>query len=244
MMGLQLVVDFILSKKVLKDTDPGTKVAVKNISFIIKGILWVFAGLLILSNLGVEVTSLLAGLGIGGIAVAFAFQNILEDLFSSFAIYFDKPFTVGDFITVDDKVGTVEKIGIKTTRIRALQGEEIVISNRELTNARIHNFKKLEKRRITFNFGIVYSTPSTKIKKIPDIIEKIINHEEMAEFDRAHFTTFGDSSLDFEVVYYLLSADFAIFRDIHQKILLEIKNNFEKENIEMAFPTTTVHLFQ
>ncbi len=244
MAGVQMFIDFTLNKKILKDTDPGTEVAAKNIGLIFKGILWVFAVLLILSNLGIEITSLMAGLGIGGIAVAFAFQKILEDLFSSFAIYFDKPFTVGDFIIVGNEVGTVERIGIKTTRIRALQGEEIVMSNRELTNERIHNFKKLQRRRATFNFGVIYGTSDEKMRMIPDIVKKIVDSKNLAEFDRTHFTEFGDSSLNFEVVYYVSSADFADFRNTHQEILFDIKSEFTKKDIEMAFPTRTVHLFK
>ena len=243
MLGVQMVVDYVLNRKLLNDADPGTEVAAKNIGTIVKALLWIFAILLLLSNFGVEVTSLVAGLGVGGVAIAFALQNVLEDLFSSFAIYFDKPFTIGDFIIVGDQMGVVEKIGIKTTRIRALQGEEIVISNKELTTERVHNFKKLEKRRSLFEFGVVYSTDTEKMRKIPEMIKEIIEDKERTEFDRAHFKGFGDSALEYEVSYYVLSSEFKEFRDIHEKVLLDIKEKFEEEGISMAFPTRTVHLF-
>jgi small-conductance mechanosensitive channel len=145
--GVQMLIDYLLDKKLLTEAEPGAEAPIRNIGTVFKALLWVFAFLLILSNFGVEVTSLIAGLGVGGIAVAFAFQNILEDLFSSFAIYFDKPFVIGDYIVVGEKSGVVETIGIKTTRLRALQGEEIVMANKELTTAKIHNYKKMEKRR-------------------------------------------------------------------------------------------------
>ena len=243
MLGVQMVVDYVLNRKLLNDADPGTEVAAKNIGTIFKALLWIFAILLLLSNFGVEVTSLVAGLGVGGVAIAFALQNVLEDLFSSFAIYFDKPFTIGDFIIVDDQMGVVEKIGIKTTRIRALQGEEVVISNNELTTERVHNFKKLEKRRSLFEFGVVYSTDTEKMRKIPEMVREIIENKERTEFDRAHFKGFGDSALEYEVSYYVLSSEFKEFRDIHEKVLLDIKEKFEEEGISMAFPTRTVHLF-
>jgi len=243
MIGIHLLIDYTLNKRLLDDADPGTEVAAKNMGTIFKALLWIFAVLLLLSNFGVEVTSLVAGLGVGGVAIAFALQNVLEDLFSSFAIYFDKPFTVGDFIIVGDQMGVVEKIGIKTTRIRALQGEEVVISNKELTTERVHNFKKLEKRRSLFEFGVVYSTDTGKMRRIPDMVKEIIEDKERTEFDRAHFKGFGDSALEYEVSYYVLSSEFKEFRDIHEKVLLDIKEKFEEEGIGMAFPTRTVHLF-
>ena len=242
MIGVQLFVDYTLNKKLLDDADPGTEVAAKNIGTILKALLWIFAALFLLSNFGVEVTSLVAGLGIGGVAIAFALQNVLEDLFSSFAIYFDKPFTIGDFIIVGDQMGVVEKIGIKTTRIRALQGEEIVISNKELTSERVHNFKKLQKRRSIFEFGVVYGTSDEKMKKIPKIVKEIVESKEGAEFDRAHFKGFGDSALEFEVSYFVLSSEFIVYRDVHEEVLLDIKRRFKEEGISMAFPTRTVHI--
>ena len=216
--------------------------AVRSISSFAKIFIWILALLIILSNWGINVTSLIAGLGIGGIAVAFALQNILGDIFSSFSILIDKPFQVGDFIVVGDDMGTVEKIGIKSTRIRTLQGEELVISNRELTDARVHNYKKMEKRRITFSFGVLYETPNEKLEKIPRIVKGIIEKEPLAEIDRVHFKSFGDSSLDFEVVYYILTPDYNDYMNTQQSINLGLKQEFEKEGIEFAYPTRVVFL--
>ncbi len=238
----QLFIDYALDRKFKKENDPGTKEALTTVGKFAKALLWLFGALLVLSNMGINITSLMAGLGIGGIAIAFALQNILDDLFSSFAIYFDKPFVPGDFIIIGDYMGVVEKIGIKTTRLRALQGEEIVISNRELTTAKIQNFKKMKKRRVVFNFGIVYDTPGNKLRKIGEMVAKIITKEKLSEFERVNFIKFGDFSLNFEVVYYILSGDYIEFANTHENILLEIKEEFEKEGISMAFPTQTVYV--
>ena len=216
--------------------------ALNAIRLIVKIILWSVGLLMILSNLGVNISSLVASLGIGGIAVALAAQNILGDLFSSFSIYFDKPFEIGDFIIVGTDMGTVQKIGMKSTRIRTLQGEELVISNKELTTARIQNFKKMEKRRIVFSIGVTYDTNLEKVKKIPEILSKIVDDNPRAELDRAHFKEFGASSLNFEIVYNHLSGDYKEYMDIRQEMNFAIKDIFEKEGIEMAFPTQTLHL--
>ena len=178
---------------------------IKFLGTIIKVILWVAAGALVLDNMGYKITSLIAGLGIGGVAVALALQNILGDLFSSFAIYFDKPFKIGDFIVVGEYMGTVKKIGIKTTRIQALQGEEIVIPNNELTNAKVQNFGVMEKRRIVFSLGLNYNTPFDRLKKVPNFIKEIIENQKGAEINRVHFKSFGDFSLIYEIVYYVNS---------------------------------------
>lgn len=206
----------------------------------LKGVVWAIAIIVFLQNLGYDITALVAGLGIGGLAIAFALQNILTDLFASFAIYFDKPFQVGDFIIVGKDLGTVKKIGIKSTRIQTLQGEELVVSNKELTTARVHNYKKMEKRRITFGFGVVYETSTEKLKAIPSIVKKIIDGIELTDFDRAHFKEFADFSLNFEVVYYLKSSDYNVYMDTQQEINFKIKEAFEKQGIEMAYPTQTV----
>ncbi|MCD4705700.1 mechanosensitive ion channel family protein [bacterium] len=240
--AIQILIDYVIKRSMKKYEDDHAKSAMRLLGNISKAILWCVGVLLFLSNLGVDITSLVAGLGIGGIAIALALQNILGDLFSSFAIYFDRPFTVGDFIIVGEQSGTVEKVGIKTTRIRALRGEEIVISNKELTSARIQNFKKMQERRITFSFGVVYNTPSEKMKKIPSMIKEIVESEKLARFDRAHFNEFGDSSLSFEVVYYIQTGEYNDYMDANQGMMLKIKTAFEKENIVMAYPTQTVYL--
>ena len=204
--------------------------------------LWTIGFLIILSHLGVNVSTLVASLGIGGIAIALAAQNILGDIFASFSLYFDRPFKIGDFIIVGKDSGVVKDIGIKTTRLQSLQGEELVIPNKELTEARVQNFKKMEKRRIVFSFGVVYQTVPHKLESIPLMIKKIIAEQKKASFDRAHFFRFGDSSLDFEVVYFVESYDYNVYMDIQQTINLAILNAFEKEGIEMAFPTRTVYV--
>ena len=212
------------------------------LSLILKGVVWLLAFLAFVAVLGVNITPAIAGLGVGGIAVAFAMQNILSDLFSSFSIYFDKPFMTGDFIIIGDDMGTVQKIGLKSTRIQTLQGEELVVSNRELTETRIHNYKKMKKRRIVFTFGVTYDTPTKKLEKIPGIVREIMGKIKLADLNRAHFKKFGDFSLDYEVVYYLDSGDYNIYMDTQQEINLKIKERLEKEKIEMAFPTQTIYL--
>ncbi len=191
----------------------------------------------------------LTGLAIGGAATAivigFALQSVLSDFFSAFSIYFDRPFEIGDYIVVGEYSGTVTKIGMKSTRVQLLQGEELVLPNSELTKASVRNFKKMIKRRINFSFGVTYDTSTEKLKKIPDIIKKIIDHEKLEhvdKLDRVHFTEFGDFSLNFEVVYFVKTQDYIKYRDTQQAINLAIKETFEKEGIEMAFPTQTIHL--
>lgn len=215
---------------------------VKLITAVAKIILWLGAFVLILSNMGYNVTSLIAGLGIGGIAIALALQNILGDLFSSLAIYLDKPFKVGDFVVLGDQMGTVKKIGIKTTRIQTPQGEELVVSNSELTKAQVRNFGVMERRRNLQHIGVTYDTSAEKLKRIPGMINEIIKKQSDVDCDRIHFKSFGDSSLIFEVVYYVKTGDYKEFMDMQEKINLEIVEKFNQENIEIAFPTQTVYL--
>ncbi|NCT55413.1 mechanosensitive ion channel family protein [bacterium] len=209
-------------------------------SKVLKGILWVFAFLIFLQNLGYNISTLLAGIGIGGVAIAFALQSILEDVFSYFSIYFDKPFVVGDFLDVGGQFGTVSYIGIKSTRLTTLQGEELVIPNQTLTSSNVHNYKKMKERRIQFSFGILYETPVEKVKKVLQIIKEIVDAEDNDRFDRAHFNNFGDSSLDFEVVYFMLTDDYKEYMNTQQSINLKMLQNFAKEKIEFAYPTRTV----
>ncbi len=241
--ALQSLVNF-WAEKIIKKKPEEERIksgaAVKNIASALKVLLWAFAFLLILSNWGFNITSLVAGLGIGGIAVAFALQNILGDIFSSFSIFFDKPFQAGDFIIVGSDMGVVEKIGLKSTRLRTLQGQELVISNRELTETRVNNYKKMEKRRIAFGFGVLYETPTEKLKKIPGMVADIIGAEDLADLDRVHFKEFGDFSLNFEVVYYVSTPDYNDYMNTQQSINFAIKEKFEKEGIEFAYPTQTI----
>ncbi|MEA3293171.1 MAG: mechanosensitive ion channel family protein [Patescibacteria group bacterium] len=238
-------VNFFTLKIIEKNEEEGKKIdpsGVNILNKILKGVIWVIAILLILQNLGFNVTTLIAGLGIGGIAIAFALQGVLTDIFACFSIYLDKPFQTGDFIIIDDDLGTIIKIGIKSTRIQTLQGEELVISNRELIEKRVHNYKKMEKRRIEFTFGVVYETSSEALKKIPIIIKNILDRVESADLDRVHFKKFGDWSLDFDVVYYVAVPDYNKYMDVQQEINLAIKEEFEKENIEFAYPTQSILL--
>lgn len=205
-----------------------------------KTALWVVLALILLDNLGVEISSLVASLGIGGIAVALAVQNILGDLFASLTITLDKPFVIGDFVEVDEFVGDVEHIGLKSTRIRSLSGEELIFSNNDLLSSRIRNYKRLEKRRISFSFDIVYGTPLEKLKEIPKIVEDIISPLDEVEFERVHFKSLGDFSLNFGVVYYVLDPTYAAYLDIQQNINLELYQRFEQEGIEFAYPTQTI----
>jgi len=248
--GIQVATCFIryvITNYVEKDEDgdgvidPGAATAADMLTLISSIVLWVFGVLFVLSNLGIEVTSLIAGLGIGGIAIAFALQGILSDLFASFSIYFDKPFRIGDFIILGTDSGTVEKIGIKSTRIRTLQGEELVVSNAELTTARVQNFKKMEERRISSQFGITYETPQDKVKMVPGIVQRIFEDIDGMHLDRAHFTTFADSALVFEVVYYVESSVYADFLDIQQQFNFALMERFAELGIEFAYPTQTIY---
>ncbi|MCK5321122.1 mechanosensitive ion channel family protein [Candidatus Pacearchaeota archaeon] len=205
------------------------------------GTIWTVAVLMALSNLGIEITPLIAGLGIGGLAVGLALQGILGDLFSAFTIYFDKPFEEGDFIIIGDDMGTIKHIGIKSTRIQALGGQELVISNSELTSTRVNNYKKMDTRRVVFGFGLEYKTSVAKLEKIKKIVEGVVKKEKHSTLDRVHFKGFGDSSLDFEVVYYVDSNDYNIYMDVQEKINLGIKGLIEKEGVSFAFPSRTVY---
>ncbi|MBU2524410.1 mechanosensitive ion channel family protein [Patescibacteria group bacterium] len=236
------VIDYIALKAAKKNHDGANSYYITTVGKIVKFILWVMAIILILSNLGYNVSSLIAGFGIGGVAIALAVQNILGDLFSSLSIYFDKPFKIGDYIQVDTLTGNVKKIGLKTTRVTSLQGEEIIIPNNKLTNTNIQNFGKMKERRILFQIGVTYDTPTTKLKIIPKMLKDIIDSVKNIRLDRVHFKTFGESSLDFEIVYYVDSREYSDYMDEQQKINFKIKTAFDKAKIEMAFPTRTVHV--
>jgi small-conductance mechanosensitive channel len=203
---------------------------------------WSAVLLLALDNLGFNITTLLAGLGVGGVAVALATQNVLGDLFASVSIVLDKPFVVGDFIIVGDFLGTVEYIGVKTTRLRSLSGEQLVFSNNDLLNSRIRNYKRMYERRIVFSLGVVYETACEKLQRIPDIIRAAIEAQEQTRFDRAHFKAYGDFALNFEIVYYVLNPDYNAYMDIQQAINLTIFRRFQEEQIAFAYPTQTLYL--
>jgi small-conductance mechanosensitive channel len=215
---------------------------IRGITAIASFLVWTLGFIFLLDNLGFEISAVIAGLGIGGIAIALAAQTILGDLFSYFVIFFDRPFEIGDFIAVGDKLGTVEYIGIKTTRLRSLSGEQLVFSNTDLTNSRIQNYKKMERRRIVFKIGIVYDTPPEKLAEIPGLIRKIIEEQSPVTFDRAHFASYGDFSLNYEFVYYVEDPDYNKYMDIQQAINLKINDLFISRGIRFAYPTRTVFL--
>ncbi len=216
--------------------------SLKGILKVIKFIIWSIAVIFFLDNLGFEVSTVIAGLGIGGVAIALAAQAVLGDLFSYFSIILDRPFEVGDFIIINDLMGVVEHIGIKTTRIRSLGGEQLVFANSDLTNSRVKNYKRMEQRRVVFTLGVIYDTTLAQLKEIPKIIEKVIKSTTDTRFDRAHFFSYGDFSLNYESVYYVLSGDYNKYMDIQQDINFKIKEEFEKKSIEFAFPTQTIHM--
>lgn len=240
--GNSLVGFIVRSYVSLDDGDESSASTTSALTFVGRLLLWTLVVLVGLQNLGVEITALVASLGVGGIAVALAAQNVLGDLFASLSILLDKPFVVGDFIIVDDLPGTVEKVGLKTTRVQSLHGEQLVFSNNDLLSSRIRNYKRMERRRIVFNFGVLYQTPHDKVASIPEIVRDVSNGLENATLDRAHFQKFGDSSLDFEVVYWVESPDYNVYMDTQQKINLGLLRRFQDEGIDFAYPTRTLYL--
>lgn len=223
------------------DEDAAAVTTVSALSFGGRLLVWAVVLLLILDNLGVEVTALLTGLGIGGIAVALAVQSILGDLFASLSIVLDKPFVIGDFLTVGTHKGSVEHIGLKTTRLRSLSGEQLVISNGDLLNSRIQNHGRMGDRRAVFTIGVTYDTGREALARIPDMIREAVEGQEHTRLDRSHLTEFGDYAILFETVYYVTVPDYNVYRDIHQAINLEIHRRFEGEGIEFAYPTQVVY---
>jgi small-conductance mechanosensitive channel len=212
------------------------------IGFITRVVIWAIVGLLTLDNLGIDVTALVAGLGIGGIAVALAVQNILGDLFASLSITFDKPFLVGDFLIIDDFLGAVEYIGIKSTRLRSLGGEQIIISNANLLNSRVRNYGRMLERRVVFATNIARETGVEDLEKIPGIIKAAIAEQADTRFDRSHFAKHSPGSFDFETVYYVLSPDYNRYMDIQQAINLRLHRELERLGVDFAYPTQKLYL--
>ena len=245
MKALTRTIDYFFEKIIKKRLEENGTFDISVIKLLgkgLKGILWAVAILLVVQNLGYDITVLIAGLGIGGIAIAFALQGILSDIFASFSIYFDKPFQTGDFIVVGKDMGTIKHIGLKSTRIQTLEGEELIMSNKELTESRIKNYRGFEKRRMNFGFGVKYETPTEKIRAIPQMVKDIIGNIELAEIYRIHFTDFGDFSLNFNAVYYIASGDFTVHKNVQHEINIALMERFEKEGIEFAYPTQTVYV--
>ncbi|MES1243645.1 MAG: mechanosensitive ion channel family protein [Acidobacteriota bacterium] len=224
------------------EQDAASATMIGAFSFLGKVVLWTVIVLVALDNLGVNVTALIAGLGVGGVAVALALQNILGDLLASLSIVLDKPFVIGDSIQVDTFTGTVESIGLKTTHLRSVSGEQIVVSNGDLLRSRIRNFKRMGERRAVIAFGVAPATPPDRLAKVPEILRALLDRREMVRFDRAHFLRIGEASLDFEVVYFVLSSDYLLHMDIQQEVLLGLLRRLAEEGIELASPARTVIL--
>ena len=212
------------------------------IMLILNGIIWIIGIIFLFDNLGYDVGAIIAGLGIGGIAIALAAQNILGDLFNYLVIFFDQPFEIGDFIILDDKMGTVEYIGVKTTRLKSLSGEQLILANSDLTKSRVHNYKRMARRRIQFDIGIVYQSSLEQIKEVPVIIKDIISSMEGVTLDRTHFKGYGDFSLIFQTVYFVENADFNVYMDKQQAINIRLFEEFQERKIEFAYPTQSIIL--
>jgi small-conductance mechanosensitive channel len=241
------LITFLIARRVKRNlvTDAEDATVVSTLGVVIKGIIWAIVLLLVLDNIpGVQVNTLIASLGITGIAVGLAVQNILGDLFASLSIALDKPFVIGDFINVGEFSGTVEHVGLKSTRVRSLSGEQLVFGNNDLLSSRIRNFKRMANRRVPFTLTLTYQTPYEKLVCVPSILQEVIENvdPEVVTFDRAHFKEYGPYSINYEVVYLLATADFKHFMDIQQAVNLEIYRRFSEEGIEFAFPTQSVIL--
>lgn len=236
------LVDFIIEQKIEQTSTPGKVQVLRAIIPAINIAIWVIGVIFILSNLGFNISALVAGLGIGGLAVALAGQKILGDIFSYISIIVDKPFEIGDFILVDNNWGTVEYIGIRSTRLKSLSGELLVFANSDITAARIRNYTKMKERRAEIMIGVIYETPIEKLQIIPQIIQNIVENTDKVRFDRSHFHSFGNSSLNFQTIFWVEDIDFKVFMDKQQEILLKIFDEFKKNNIEFAYPTSKIYL--
>ena len=226
-----------------KNVDSEEKTTMNALKTVLRIVLWSIIFIMLVDNIpGVQITALITSLGIGGIAIGLAVQNILGDLFASLSISLDKPFVIGDFIQVDNFYGTVEKIGLKSTRLRSISGEQLIFSNSDLLNSRVHNFKRLERRRVVITLGVLYQTTPEQLRLIPELIKTIFSEEEGVTLDRVHLAGFGDFSINFDLVYWVESADFVIHMDKKQSILLKIFDQFIKHNIEFAYPTQSIFI--
>jgi small-conductance mechanosensitive channel len=235
-------IQYAVDKTIQYKTEAPEQFTIRLLGKIGKSLIWIFGGLFLISSFGYNITSLITGLGIGGIAIALALQSILGDLISSITIYLDKPFQVGDFIVLGDKMGTVSNIGLKTTRIISLHGEELVISNKKLTESDIQNFGRMMQRRVLFNLSVPYDTPLKKMKKVPEGLKKIIESVSDTQFERTHFKTFGEHAKIFETVFFIKSKDHLTYMDRLQEVNIKIQTFFEKEKIKFALPTQMVHV--
>ena len=234
----------LLQRQALRGTeeDPSNfNSALTILQWLVNVTTWTIAIVVILSNLNFNVTGLVTGLGIGGIAIGLAAQDLFKDLFAALAILFDEPFRKGDFISDGDRIlGNVEQIGMKSTRIRALSGEQVVLTNSNLLALTLQNYGRLYRRRVVVNIGLTYQTPSNKIKRAAEIQREAVEKHNKATFDRAHFMAYGPSSLDYELVFFIETPDYATFMDIQQDVLLDIFQSYRDEGLEFAYPTRTV----
>ncbi len=230
-----VTIRFFLDRSTQNGGDSARATTMVAVGFLGRLALWATLALLVLDNLGVNVTTLLAGLGVGGVAVALAVQNVLGDLLASLSIVLDKPFVIGDSIQVGDNIGVVERVGLKTTRLRSITGEQLVYSNAELLKANIRNWKRMQERRAQFWIGVTYETPQHLLKKVEGIVKDAVGSH--GRFDRCRLNRLGPSSLDFDVVYFVQSGDYAIYSEIQEKILFAILEKFQSEGIQIAYPT-------
>ncbi|QMV64960.1 mechanosensitive ion channel family protein [Pseudomonas berkeleyensis] len=212
------------------------------ISIMVLIVVWSVMLLSILANLGVDITALVASLGVGGIAVALAVQTVLSDVFASLSIGVDKPFEIGDFVVFGEVAGSIEHIGLKTTRIRSLSGEQVVCANADLLRQIVHNYKRMDTRRIVFKFGINYDTSSEKVRQVAEKVGEIIRATPKTRFDRAHFLGFDESQLTFEVVYIVLTSDYNQYMDIQQEINLHLLDALRELDVRFALPRRDLRL--
>jgi small-conductance mechanosensitive channel len=225
-----------------RSAEPGRATSAAAVGFILRLVLWIVIVLMILDNLGVNITTLVASLGIGGIAVALAVQNVLGDLFASLSIVLDKPFVNGDFVIVDKYLGTVEYVGLKTTRIRSLGGEQLIFSNADLLKSRLQNMTRMNRRRVVFSIAVTYDTPRDKLAELPAMLTEIVKAQPDVTFDRAHFQGIGPAAMQFEVVYWVESPDYIRFMDTQQQVLLQIVDGLAARDVRLAYPTQTLHM--
>lgn len=237
--ALRLFNRFLEKKAEAEELDRTVAAFVK---VVVRVLLWIIVTLFVLQNLGFQITALLGGLGVAGLAAAFAFQKILEDVFSFFLIYFDKPFRVGDYIVVGNDMGTVKNIGMRMTRLDTPNGQELLISNRELTNARLQNFKRMQRRRALLSFTITYGTSLSKVEQVKTLVAEIFTDLKQAELDRIHLKELADSGITFEAAYYVASREFKVFMDVQEQVNLALLKTLAKQKIDLAYPTQTIEL--
>jgi len=237
-----LVVEFLFEERMRQLENQNQRNILQLLALVVKLGLYIALVLSCLDTMGINVTTLVAGLGIGGIAIALAVQNILSDFLSSLSIILDRPFEVGDAIELDTFSGTIEKIGIKTTRARSVTGEEIVFPNSALLQGRIRNFRRMDERRVSLNLGVTYATPLQQLRAVPGWVQAAVDAQPRARFERAHFASFAASSMDFEVVYWIKDREYLAFREVHQEVLLAIGEKFRREGVEFAFPSQTLYV--